>query len=77
MFVNNRLVQRHAESVQPVQFCAFRAKHKHGHIVRLGGWPIIWKSQLQSHISQRTLKAEYTALSNALRTFLPARGREL
>ena len=33
-------------------------KSRAGHIVRLGGWPIIWKSQLQSHISQSTLEAE-------------------
>ena len=40
-------------------------------MVMLGGWPIIWKSQLQTHLSQSTLEAEYTALSSSLRTFLP------
>ena len=44
-----------------------------GYIVMLSGWPIIWKSQLQSHLSQSTLEAEYTALSAALRVFLPLR----
>ncbi len=34
-------------------------------------WPIIWKSFLQSHLSQSTLEAEYSALSSALRVFLP------
>ena len=44
-----------------------------GYIVLLNGWPIIWKSQLQTHLSQSTLEAEYTALSAALRIFLPLR----
>jgi len=42
-----------------------------GYIVILSGWPIVWKSQLQSHLSQSTLEAEYSALSSALRVFLP------
>ena len=42
-----------------------------GYIALLGGWPIIWKSQLQTHLSQSTLEAEYSALSAALRVFLP------
>ena len=37
----------------------------------LCGWPLIWKSQLQTHLSQSTLEAEYAALSSSLRTFLP------
>ena len=37
----------------------------------LCGWPIIWKSFLQMHISQSTLEAEYSALSSALKVFLP------
>ena len=39
----------------------------------LCGWPILWKSQLQSHLSQSTLEAEYSALSSSLRTFIPLR----
>ena len=42
-----------------------------GYIILLGPWPIIWKSQLQTHLSQSTLEAEYTALSAALKVFLP------
>ena len=42
-----------------------------GYITTLCGWPIIWKSQLQSHLSQSTLEAEYSALSAALQIFLP------
>ena len=42
-----------------------------GYIVILCGWPIIWKSQLQTCLSQSTLEAEYTALSSALKVFLP------
>ena len=37
----------------------------------LCGWPILWKSTLQTHLSQSTLEAEYSALSSALRVFLP------
>ena len=42
-----------------------------GYIAMLCGWPITWKSQLQSHLSQSTLEAEYSALSSALCVFLP------
>jgi len=42
-----------------------------GYIATLCGWPIIWKSLLQTHLSQSTLKAKYSTLSSALRTFLP------
>ena len=42
-----------------------------GYIVILCGWPMIWKSQLQTHLSQSTLEAKYSALSSALRVFLP------
>lgn len=41
------------------------------YLIRLSGWPILMKSFLQSHISQSTLEAEYSALSSALRVFLP------
>ena len=44
-----------------------------GYVISLCGWPILWKSQLQGHLSQSTLEAEYSALSQALRTFLPLR----
>ena len=42
-----------------------------GYIVTLCGWPIIWKTSLQTHLSQSTLEAEYSALSSSLRVFLP------
>ena len=42
-----------------------------GYIILFCGWPIIWKSQLQTHLSQSTLEAEYSTLSSSLRTFLP------
>jgi hypothetical protein len=42
-----------------------------GYVISLSGWPIVWKSQLQTHISQSTLEAEYAACSHALKTFLP------
>ena len=42
-----------------------------GYIATLCGWPMIWRSSLQTHLSQSTLEAEYSALSSALRVFLP------
>ena len=42
-----------------------------GYIVILCGWPIIWKSQLQSYIAQSTCESEYGSLAAALRVFLP------
>ena len=42
-----------------------------GFVVVVGGFPLIWKSQLQTDIAQSTLEAEYSALSYSLRTFVP------
>jgi hypothetical protein len=42
-----------------------------GFIIMLCGCPLIWKSFLQTEISLSTLEAEYSALSNALKTLLP------
>ena len=47
------------------------ARSRTGYIVFLNQCPVLWKSVLQDHISQSTLEAEYSALSYALRTFLP------
>ena len=48
-------------------------KSRTGYIALLGGWPIIWKSHIQTRISNSTLEAEYTALSSSLKTFIPLR----
>ena len=48
-------------------------KSRTGYIIILCGWPIVWKSHLQTHLSQSTLEAEYSALSSSLRVFLPLR----
>ena len=42
-----------------------------GYVIKFCNWPILWKSQLQTHISQSTTEAEYSALSFALKTMLP------
>jgi len=42
-----------------------------GYVISLSNWPLLWKSQLQTHMSQSTLEAEYSALTYALKTFLP------
>ena len=42
-----------------------------GYVISLSNWPLLWKSQLQTHLSQSTLEAEYSALSYSLKTFLP------
>lgn len=46
-------------------------KSRTGFIVMLAGFPVIWKSQLQTSIACSTLEAEYVALSTALRVLLP------
>ena len=47
------------------------AKSRTGFIIFLAGCAVLWKSMLQTHISLSTLEAEYSALSYALKTFLP------
>jgi hypothetical protein len=47
------------------------ARSRTGYVVVLSGFPLIWKSQLQSSIACSTLEAEYTALSYALKALLP------
>lgn len=42
-----------------------------GYVIELSDWPLLWKSQLQTHLFQSTLEAEYSALSYALKVFLP------
>ena len=47
------------------------SRSRTGYVIQLCGSPVLWKSTLQTQISQSTLEAEYSALSYALRTFLP------
>ena len=47
------------------------ARSRTGYILLLGGFPLIWKSQLQSKIALSTLEAEYSALSSASRALIP------
>lgn len=49
------------------------AKSRTGYIISLGGCLLVWKSQLQTEITLSTLHAEYSALSQCLRTVLPIR----
>ena len=44
-----------------------------GYIISLCGWPLVWKSTLQTHLSQSTMEAEYLALSSSLKIFMPLR----
>ena len=46
-------------------------KSRSGYIIKLGSWPIIWKSYLQGHQSSSTLESEYSALSDALKVLIP------
>ena len=46
-------------------------KSRTGYVITLGGCPVIWVSKLQTEISVSTLEAEYIALSQAMRQFLP------
>ena len=47
------------------------AKSRTGYMIFLAGCPLLWKSQLQTHVSLSTLEAEYSALSYALKSLLP------
>ena len=47
------------------------ARSRTGYIILLDDCPLLWKSQLQSHVSLSTLEAEYSALSYALKTLIP------
>ena len=42
-----------------------------GYIILLGGFLLVWKSQMQTEISLSTLESEYSALSQSMRTLLP------
>ena len=76
---NQMFLDMHVDS----DFCGLFQKEDHsdpnsvrsrsGFIITLCGWPIIWKSQLESHLSQSTTEAEYLALSSSLQVFLPLR----
>ena len=46
-------------------------KSRTGFVIQLSDWPLVWKSKLQTHLSLSTLEAEYIALSDSLRVFLP------
>jgi len=46
-------------------------KSRTGYIILLGGFLLVWKSQLQTEISLSTLEFEYSALSQSMRTLLP------
>ena len=46
-------------------------KSRTGYVITLGGCPVIWVSKLQTEIAVSTLEAEYIALSQAMRQFLP------
>jgi hypothetical protein len=49
------------------------AKSRTGYILLLGGFPLIWKSHLQTDTALSTLEAEYSALSTGIRALIPLR----
>jgi hypothetical protein len=49
------------------------AKSRMGYIIKLGGCPLVWKSQLITSICLATCEAEYYALSQCLRVLIPIR----
>ena len=42
-----------------------------GHVIKHAGFPIMWKSKLQTEIALSTTEAEHVALSTALRETMP------
>ena len=59
-------------SIEPSNEVA-SAQSRTGYIIKLGGFPLIWKSQLQSAVATSTMMAEYHALSSSLRAMIPIR----
>ena len=49
------------------------AKSRMGYVIKLGGCPLVWKSQLISCVCLATAEAEYYSLSHCLRALLPIR----
>jgi hypothetical protein len=49
------------------------ARSRMGYIIKLGGCPIVWKSQLITEITLSTAESEYASLSNCMRTLIPLR----
>ena len=47
------------------------AKSRSGYIIKLGGCPLIWKSQLIPTICLSTAESEYYSLSQSMRALLP------
>ena len=46
-------------------------KSRTGYIIEVANCPVLWISKLQSSIATSTMEAEYTALSMAMRAFIP------
>jgi len=46
-------------------------KSRTGYIIEVANCPVIWVSKMQSTIATSTMESEYTALSMALRAFIP------
>jgi hypothetical protein len=47
------------------------ARSRAGYIIFLSDCPVVWKSALMSHICLSTLEAEYSSMSQSLKTLLP------
>lgn len=46
-------------------------KSRTGYIIEVANCPVLWTSKLQSTIATSTMESEYTALSMAMRAFIP------
>ena len=46
-------------------------KSRTGYVIELANCPVLWVSKLQTTIATSTMESEYTALSMALRAFIP------
>ena len=46
-------------------------KSRTGYIIEIANCPVLWVSKLQSSVATSTMESEYTALSMALRAFIP------
>jgi hypothetical protein len=59
--------------VKPAKY-PVSVKSRTGIIIFLAGYPLIWKSQIQSSIALSTFHSEYAGLSHSMRILIPLRG---
>ena len=47
------------------------ARSRHGYVITYHGYPLLWKSQMQSEIALSSTESEYIGISHGLRDVIP------